>query len=117
VTTRGWSALGPIVGGVGVASMAVSGALWAVSGSAYASLRARCEASGCPGDAMAASEANSIRMLDAATTATLVAGAALTVTGAVLLFAVRPTHTVTVEGPTVTALSIGAGTLRVHGAF
>jgi hypothetical protein len=97
VVTRGWSAIGPVIAGVGVASLGAAAAVWIASNGAYDSLRARCAASGCPGDQQASDEAAHIRTLDASTTGLLIGGAIAAATGAVLTFAVRPEQRTTVS--------------------
>jgi hypothetical protein len=97
VVTRGWSAVGPVIAGVGVAALGASAAVWIASNGAYDSLRARCAASGCPGDPQASDEAAQIRALDASTTGLLIGGAIAAATGAVLTFALRPEQRTTVS--------------------
>lgn len=96
IVTRGWSPVGPIVGGVGVASLATGAALWFVSDATYATLRERCSSSGCPGDTQAANDAASIRALDAASTGLVIGGALATAAGIALTFAIRPERATTV---------------------
>lgn len=113
VVTRGWSPVGPIIGGIGVAALATGAALWFVSDGAYSSLRTRCVSSGCPGDAQAQSDAASIRTLDAASTGLVISGAVATAAGIALTFAIRPERTTVVP----VSVSIAHDRLVFSGRF
>ncbi|MBL8678390.1 MAG: hypothetical protein JNK05_04460 [Myxococcales bacterium] len=108
---RGWSAVGPVIAGVGAAMLVGSAATWAASEGAYGSLRARCATSGCPGDEMAQRDASTIRTLDAATTGLLISGAIVTAAGTALVFVVRPERRVIIAPTVATAGLSVSGTM------